>query len=483
MIIKGGSRAAPRQLARHLQRGDTNERVEIIELQSPAPDLTETLRDWQTLAEGTRGTKGLYHVNIDPAEGYKMTPEQWQRSVDVLENELGLTGQPRAVVLHEKNGREHIHVVWQRTDIDTMTLLSDSQNYAAHERASMALEKEFGHELVPGKHAKRDMEQPAPKAEITHDEWQQADRTGIDPRDLKEMITRLHRQSDSAEAFKTALEDHGFILAKGDRRDYVLVDEQGEVHSLARQIKGVTAKDLRAFMTGIDPQEIPSVEQAKALQHDNATSPAETRSPAAEPPAPEPTPEPVKPPAGPSPEERAKLEAALQARHEKETRQLRDRQEAEHKQTAAAHDRTAAHKLHTFDAHQKAALETYDREHTPERGRVAAFFAAIWAWFNPAKEQEQIQQREYARSEFIREQQQERDEQVEMLNSGKQKDVAALAARHAQQQRDQAAKYNEDLARYTYEQQAASRLLAEMAEQRRQEELRQQQPPPPDRPL
>ena len=55
-----------------------------------------------------------------------MTPEQWQRAVDVLDKELGLEGQPRAVVMHEKRGREHIHVVWARTDIDTMTLRSDS---------------------------------------------------------------------------------------------------------------------------------------------------------------------------------------------------------------------------------------------------------------------------------------------------------------------------------------------------------------------
>src|SRR5439155_6680181 len=122
----------------------------------------------------------------------------WFRAVDTLETELGLSGQPRAVVLHEKNGREHVHVVWQRTDIDTMTLVSDSNNYYAHERASMALEKEFGHEHVPGKHAKRDREkQPEmPKAEATHAEWQQAERTGIDPGDLKEAITAFYRHSD-----------------------------------------------------------------------------------------------------------------------------------------------------------------------------------------------------------------------------------------------------------------------------------------------
>src|SRR5258708_4642495 len=156
MIIKGGSRAGPSQLARHLQRTDTNERVEILQLDSPTGSLGEALRDWQLIAAGTRGSKGLYHANIDPDARYTMTLEQWQRSVDALEKELGLTGQPRVVVMHEKHGRQHIHVVWQRTNIDTMTMVADSFNYVAHERASKALEEEFGHEHVPGKHAKRD---------------------------------------------------------------------------------------------------------------------------------------------------------------------------------------------------------------------------------------------------------------------------------------------------------------------------------------
>jgi hypothetical protein len=267
MIIKGGSRAGPEQLAKHLQRRDTNEMVDILELQSPAPNLDEALRDWQTLSEGTRGTKGLYHVNIDPAEEYVMSLEQWERCVDVLETELGFEGQPRAVFMHQKHGRQHLHVVWARTDIDTMTLRSDSMNYLAHERASKAMELEFGHEPVPGKHAKRDREkQPEfPNAAVNHAEWQQAERTGIDPADRKDQITALKQASDSPQAFIAALEEQGYILARGDR-GFVLVDEAGEVYSLRRQIHGMKAADLREYMKGFDPEILPSAEMAAQLQ-------------------------------------------------------------------------------------------------------------------------------------------------------------------------------------------------------------------------
>lgn len=114
MIVKGGSRGGPRQLADHLQRTDTNERMEVLELDSGLDDLAATFRDWQTLSEGTRGRKGLYHVNIDPEARYDMTRAEWTRAVEILAEELGLEGQPRAVVFHEKNGRQHVHVVWCR---------------------------------------------------------------------------------------------------------------------------------------------------------------------------------------------------------------------------------------------------------------------------------------------------------------------------------------------------------------------------------
>ena len=59
----------------------------------------------------TRGKKGLYHARIDPG-AYTMTEDQWLRSVEVLEEELGLQDQLKVIVLHENDGHRHLHVVW-----------------------------------------------------------------------------------------------------------------------------------------------------------------------------------------------------------------------------------------------------------------------------------------------------------------------------------------------------------------------------------
>src|SRR5580692_6311442 len=225
MIAKGASRNNPRQLAVYLmrvERYDTGEPVELLELQSGwsnsldpeagrpriASRLIEAFRDWQLLTEGTKqGRDGLYHAEISPEAHYAkvMTPEQWKRAADILGEELGLLDQPCAMVLHAgKDDRPHLHVVWQRTDVDTMKVISDSYNYIAHERASHRMEREFGQKFIPGKHAKRDRKKQKdfPRSQANHADHQQAERTPLTVEQRKEKITALRAAADTAQAFK-----------------------------------------------------------------------------------------------------------------------------------------------------------------------------------------------------------------------------------------------------------------------------------------
>lgn len=476
MIIKGASRAGPSQLARHLQRADTNERVELIQLDSPTGDLHEALRDWQFISTGTRGTKGLYHANIDPDARYTMTADQWKIAVDRLEQELGLDGQPRAVVLHEKHGRQHIHVVWQRTDIDTMKLVPDSFNYLAHERASLALEQAFGHEIVPGKHAKRNRsKQPnMPKAAISHAEWQQGERTGIDSRVFKDTITALYKSCDIATAFQAALDERNLILAKGDRRDYVIVDDAGQVYSLARQIKGVTTKDLRAFMAGIDRETIPSVEEAKAIQRERQLAPAQAAD----------EPEAAKGPPGLPDEEIEKLRALLKTRHDEQRRNLAEYHAAERAQTARIIDAEIQDTVAALDRQRKAALDRYDREHAAER---RGLMKGIRDRFAPERAAAEAAGRVRDREAFLAALAKERENQIAALRAGQDRTLSDLDDRHAQQLREMETRQGDDLRRRIRDQEEAQRLLARIEEQRRLDEQRRRQdekkhgPEPPGR--
>ena len=280
MIVKGGSRAAPAQLAYHLQRTDTNGRVKIIELNALADTLEAAFYDWQLMSEGTRGAKGLYHANIDPDRKYAMTDEQFKRSVEILEEELGLQGQPRAVVMHEKHGREHIHVVWCRTDWEKGILKRDNNNYLAHERASQRMELEFGHEAVPGKHAKRDRrKQPEfPRQEFDFLEAQMAERSSLTPAERKEQMTAMKAAAANGQELKRALEGAGYILAQGDR-GYLVVDEAG-VHSVLSRNISLKKDETEKFMVDVPLDSLPTVEQAQEMQAAKAQSQKPPEAPA-----------------------------------------------------------------------------------------------------------------------------------------------------------------------------------------------------------
>lgn len=103
----------------------------------------------------------------------------------------------------------------------------------------------------------------ARKKEMTLAEKAQADTTGIAPAQRRVEITEAFRRSDSAEAFRAALKEKGYVLARGDRRDYVVVDRFGKVHSLARQLDGVRTRELKKKLAGIE-QQVEGVDHAKA---------------------------------------------------------------------------------------------------------------------------------------------------------------------------------------------------------------------------
>jgi len=265
MIIKGKSRAGPQQLATHLGNAEKNERVSLIETRGTiAQDLRGALVEMDAYAVGTKCEKPLYHAAISPEPPHVLTPDQRTEAIDALEKKLGLDGHSRVVVMHEKLGRQHIHVVWSRVDLKKMRSVSDSHNYRKHEEVARDLERWFGHDRVQGAHHERDGV-ARPDRTPSRAELQQQDRTGIRGQQVREAVTAAFRASDGAEAFRAALQERGYTLARGDRRDYVILDQKGGIHSLVRRIDGMKAGELREFMSALDPESVPNIQQAREL--------------------------------------------------------------------------------------------------------------------------------------------------------------------------------------------------------------------------
>lgn len=286
MIINGGSRCNGAFFARHLMRADENERVTVADMRgfAYAEDVPSAFRELADFASGTRCKNFFYHSNLNARADEHLTPEQWAQVVDSLERGLHLEGQPRFIVEHEKEGRVHRHVVWGRIDPDSMTAISDSHNYRTHETVAADLETAFGHQATDRAltRDKEATERPEPNVK----DWEQfrAAESKIDPKAIKAELTELWRHSDTGPAFAAALAERGYILARGDRRDFCVIDQAGDEHSLSRRLAGVKAAEVRDRMEGIDREALPSVAEARALaraQQDEPTgnTPVEALSP------------------------------------------------------------------------------------------------------------------------------------------------------------------------------------------------------------
>lgn len=261
MILKGNQRAGGTDLATHLMNAFDNERVEVAQIRGTvAEHLHGAFAEYEALAAGTRCKEPLYSLSVNPSA--PLSREQYYAAIDRIEQRLGLSGQARAVVFHVKHGREHAHVVWCRIDPAKMRAVQLSHDRQKLRSLARELAMEYGLELPEGlaqdKRADR-----ARKKEQTLAEKAQAEATGITPEQRRAEITDAYRRSDSAEAFRAALKEKGYVLAAGDKRVYVVVDRFGKVHSLARQIDGVRTREVRQKLAAIEAQ-VEGVDAAKA---------------------------------------------------------------------------------------------------------------------------------------------------------------------------------------------------------------------------
>lgn len=214
------------QLAHYLTRQGENDHIRILEVDGRAEadqdSLIVTLEGMSLKEQLTKSKQGLYHAQINPAydEDRQMTDEDWHKAADILEHALGFEGQRRAIVLHEKKGRLHAHVVWERYDVETGKMRTISHNYKAHDQARQEIEKALGQEQTPTRNKNRD--------------------------DIKKVMKELWDKTETGAAFVDEVEKAGYCVASGSgKRPFIVVDDEGRSFDLVRQLKGVRTKEVR----------------------------------------------------------------------------------------------------------------------------------------------------------------------------------------------------------------------------------------------
>lgn len=259
MILKGNERGHAAELALHLLNPRDNDHVTVHAIEGfVADDLQGALAESAAISQATQCCNHLFSLSLNPPPEARVSVEEFEAAIAKIEAKLGLIGQPRAIVFHEKNGRRHAHCVWSRIDARRMRAINLAHTRRKLMEIAQDLYREHGWEMPAGF---TDPARSDPLA-FSREEAGQAKRAARDPKALKAMFGQCWQQSDSRASFATTLWAEGFCLARGDQRGFVAVDRDGKIWSLSRWC-GVSPKDLASRLG--DPEALPSPEEARRL--------------------------------------------------------------------------------------------------------------------------------------------------------------------------------------------------------------------------
>ncbi|MEO0810200.1 MAG: relaxase [Pseudomonadota bacterium] len=260
MILHGNPRGHGRDLAIHLLRDDENDHVEVHEVRGfMANDVRGAFQEVQAMASATKAKQYLFSLSLSPPKGGNVSTEDFEKAIERAEQALGLAGQPRVIVFHEKGDHRdrHAHAVWSRIDSTQSKAIPVPFNKLRLREVSRELFIQHGWNMPSGL-INREERNPL---NYSFDEYQHAKRAGRDAKTIKADLQDAWAMSDSGPAFAHALKEKGFRLARGDRRGFLAVDTKGEPYSIPKWLD-LKTKAVRERLG--DEKNIPSPAETKA---------------------------------------------------------------------------------------------------------------------------------------------------------------------------------------------------------------------------
>lgn len=252
MILRGGIRGNSAQLSEYLITKAENEYIRILEVDgrddADEAYLHQTIASMGLMAEMTKSQKAFYHAQINPAyhEDKQMDKNQsWSLAADILAKELGYEGQRRVIVLHQKKGRIHAHVVFERYKYETGKLVDNKQSRLKQDKARQIMEQVF-------------IQQPTP-------------RRNTQKTALREEASEIWQQTATGREFVLAARKAGYIVAEGTaNRPFMIVDSTGRSFDLVRQLDKVKTKEVRARLR--DEELIPEKRAIEMMREEASTT-------------------------------------------------------------------------------------------------------------------------------------------------------------------------------------------------------------------
>lgn len=299
--IKTGS--GHKALAAHVLRGEKNEAILVLE------GSEYWLKDWAKEAKREGLTYGLRHIAFNPAQA--MTDTELSEFADRLCEELEADKAPRTLILHQKDGKRHGHLIlpeWQHDHV-----LSSRFSYMRLEKVARLEEIRLGHPLTAGRHdaaiatalykeGKHREAQlvealapdgaPLPRAAYTSQARRMTERQAVDLPALKKEIAALWQQSgEKLPAFRRLLQEQGLVMREGDKSAtrpgaHIIETADGTLIGSFTRLTKTRMKDFRSLLMqeALPAEEPRRVRPVAARAHRRRLSPLSARPPRVLPP-------------------------------------------------------------------------------------------------------------------------------------------------------------------------------------------------------
>lgn len=261
--IKTGS--GHKALAAHVLRGEKNEAILVRE------GSEYWLKDWVKEARREGLTYGLRHIAFNPEQ--VMTDTELSGFADRLCEELGADKASRTLIIHQKDGKRHGHLIvpeWQHDHV-----LSSRFSYMRLEKVARLEEIRLGHPLIAGRHdaaiakalykegkhreaqlveALIPEDASLPRAAYTSQARRMTERQALDLPALKKEITALWQQSgEKLPAFRRLLQEQGLVMREGDKSNtrpgaHIIETADGTLIGSFTRLTKIRMKDFRALL-------------------------------------------------------------------------------------------------------------------------------------------------------------------------------------------------------------------------------------------
>ena len=208
----------------------------------------------------------VYHWSISWRPDDQPSWEHMRETVLSAVEERGLLNHQFYIVEHTDEPHKHIHIVTNLVHPETGRINNCWKDRDVLDRWANEYEKEHGVQC----------EARAAKYEAWEQE-QQAFPDRTKKVDRSEAVSTAFERSDSGKAFQAALEEQGLTLARGRRRAFVVVDQNGDITNLTKCIeftdgtsgRGKT-KRIREHLKDVAPDDLRDAESVAAEHQQQA---------------------------------------------------------------------------------------------------------------------------------------------------------------------------------------------------------------------